>query len=292
MRVGIYIAVLFWAVVVHTGSAQKRMQVITRITEETYEFSNDFLLEVDGEKANITLKQGEPGKVHVVLKQVVKNTSREVAESDLKAHKFTFNKERERLYVRNYILFDESGNGNSSIFSSQYEITVPPTCFLKIKNTLGDIDIAGISGKLSVDVEIGKLTINESSLEVDGKIQVGDLTFKNSNLQTNIQLNNVISRINGCAGTLGIKANFGSISMVTTQNLSSINIEAENTEVTLVNKENYVYNYFVKSKNGSINLLTNENITKEGDYNIFKTVSDNSVGDIIITSDYGDVSIY
>ena len=65
-------------------------------------------------------------------------------------------------------------------------------------------------------------------------------------------------------------------------------IESDNTEITLINKDNYLFNFTVKNKNGDINLLTNEKIVKEGEFNTFIRKSTSSIGDIWIEAEYGD----
>lgn len=273
-------------------AAQKKMQVITRITEETYAYENDFLLDIEAEKANIIITKGVANKVTVKLKQVVKNPNISIAEQHMKAHKFVFNREKDRLYLHNFIMFNEEADKMTSLFSSSYEISLPEACYIKIKNTLGNISIADLKGSLFVNIEYGKLDLNNFSGKFTSSMHIGDLNIKNSFVDADLQNNNVITRITSCGGTFQIKSSFGSVSQTLTRTLTNLSISSDNTEITLINKENYLFNFYIKNKNGSINLLSNEKISKEGEFNVFTKNESSSIGDIRIEAEYGEVSIY
>lgn len=292
MLKSLYILILVWACMQATAIAQKKMQVVTRITEETYEFNRDFILELDAEKANIHITKSEGNKVHVVLKQSVKNQSLKLAESHLNGHKFVFKDEKDRLYIRNYILFNNTQEEVTSLYSSQYEITVPKNCHIKITNSLGDVNLENLSGAFRLNINYGKVLLDNCSGKLDANMNIGDLVLKNSFLGVTAETHNVVINVMASGGKYDLNTNFGSLSYVLSPETGSVNIKSDNTDLTFINKENLLFNYDVQLKNGLINVISGENVEKENDVSILKSTKNNAVGNISIQASYGDISIY
>lgn len=292
MQKHIYILFFFCLGYLAPGLAQKNMQVITRITEQTFVYKKEFVLEIDAEKANVKIVQGNTDEVRVTLKQTVKNQNLSLAKSHIDAHKFIFKDERSRLYLRNYILFNGAQEEASSLFSSDYEITVPKNCHIKVENKLGDVILEGLSGAMKLEIEYGKVLLDNCSGKLEVGMNIGDLNIKNSYLTMNADIHNVVMHVMASGGQYNIRSSFGALSYVLTNSTSSILIKSENTDLTFINKNNLVFNYEVKNKSGLINVVSGENVTTQGDYSILKTNITNAVGDISINATYGDVSIY
>ena len=132
--------------------SQQKVKVVTRIIERTYDYRQEFLLEIDAEKADINIETYAGSTVQLVLKQTVKNGSEELARKHLDAHKFSESREKERLFLKNYILFSEDSHTKGSIFKNEYSIKIPTGCHLKIKNSLGNIQLTGISKSIILEL--------------------------------------------------------------------------------------------------------------------------------------------
>lgn len=268
------------------------MQVVTRITEQAFVYKKDFVLEVNAEKANIKVVQGKVNEVKIKLRQTVKNQNLNLAKSHLDGHKYIFKEERSRLYLRNYILFNGTQEETSSLFASEYEIVVPENCHIFIKNKLGDVLLEGLKGAFKLEIDYGKVLLDKCDGKLEASINIGDLNIKNSFLTLNVETHNVVMHVMASGGQYSIISSFGALSYVLTESTSSIIIKSDNTDLSFINKKNLVFNYEVKNRNGLINVISGEEVTKEGEYSVLNTNIENAIGEISINAAYGDVSIY
>lgn len=292
MQKALYILSLVWACFFTISTAQKKMQVVTRITQETYEYKEDFVLEVDAEKANVQVTQSKDNKVMVKLKQSVKNQNLKLAESHLEGHKLVFKEEKDRLYLRNYILFNDQKEEVTSLYASQYEISIPENCHLIIRNSLGDVNLQGLTGAIRLSIEYGKVILDNCNGKLDARMNIGDLIIKNSLLNVNAETHNVVMNVMGSGGAYQLNSSFGSLSYVLSPETGRIKIKSDNTDLTFINKENLVYDFDVRIKNGLINIIEGHKVEQLNNYSVLKSKEENSIGDISIEATYGDVSIY
>lgn len=292
MQKHFYIMFFFCLGYISTSLAQNKMQVLTRITEQTFVYKRDFVLEVDAEKANVKVIQGKTDEVKVKLKQTVKNQDLKLAESHLDGHQYIFKDERSHLYLRNYILFNGTQEETTSLFTSEYEIIVPENCHVKIKNKLGDVELVGLNGSIKLEIEYGKVQLDGCNGKLEANMNIGDLNIKNSFLDMNAETHNVVMHVISSGGQYDIASSFGALSFVLTDSTNGVFIKSDNTDLTFINKNNLVFNFEVKNRSGLINVIGGEEVTQQGDYSILKTNITNAIGEIGINAAYGDISIY
>lgn len=290
-----YILLFILATQLLIAQQKQVLQVVWQEHKEEFRYMNEFLLEIDAEKANIDIKVVSGNTVRLYLKQSAKNIDVRTAERELKYNHFVAKKERNRLYLHNYAQLAANSKGLSSIIDNRYVIEIPKHCHLKIKNELGAIRVQGISTTMRYDLEYSSLILekNTGKLYVDSRI--GDVTLKKCQMDAEFIVENVSLKLQESGGSFDVQAQFGSISCMMSEQLSMFNGNLEHCEATLINRTAIEYDYAItvdKAQISALDELVKERIVNEDDKAILRIKSDNAAGTIVIKSTYGDVNLY
>lgn len=275
---------------------QQLLQVVKRVFDKEYRYTNEFLLEIDAEKANIEIKVVEGNMVKVYLEQSAMNADVRVAERELGYIHFVEKKERNRLYLHNYAQLKASTSGLSSIINNKYTIEIPRHCHLKIKNELGDVEVSGVSTTMRYDLNYCGLVLNniKGKLYVDSRI--GDVTLNDCQLDGEFITENVNLKLQRVGGSFDIQALFGDFSCLMSEQVSLINASLEQCEATLINRSSMEFSYAIDANKANISVLDEslkEKIVIESDSkSSLHLKSEGDVGTVIIKSEYGDVNLY
>ncbi len=273
------------------------LKVVTRVEAEQkeYRFLNEFLLEINAEKAEINIRVTEGNVVKLTLEQSAKNVDVNVAKRDLNFIHFVEKKERNRLYLNNYAQLDAGSTALSSIINNRYTIEVPRHCHLKIKNELGQVSVSGLNSSARFDLSYCSLKISDmkGKLYVDSRI--GDVVLDNSVVNGEFMTENVSLKINRSGGSFDILSKFGDLSCLMSEQVSLLNAGLEQCEATLINRTNVEYDYAIEVNNGEIRTLDEllgEQVATSGRKTSLHSKGNSAAGTVIIKSDYSDVNLY
>lgn len=277
-------------------AAQKQMlQVMTRVVEKEYRFANEFLLEINAEKADVEIKVVGGSTVKLLLEQSAMNADIRIAERELGYIFFVEKKERNRLYLHNYAQLEASSSGLSSIINNKYTIEVPRHCHIKIKNELGDILVDGVSTTMRFDLSYCGLSLNNAKGKLYVDSRIGDMVLNDCSLDGEFITENVNLKMQRVGGSFDIQSLFGSFSCLLSEQTSLINASLEQCETTLINRTNIAFSYVVDANKAHISALDEElmdDVVVLSNKESLRRKSDNDVGTIIIKSEYGDVNLY
>lgn len=235
--------------------AQTRVKVLTRITEKSYVFDAAFLLDIEAEKADISIETHDGNNVELVLKQIVKNPNQQIAREHLKAQKFIENKTRDRLYLKNYILFNDARDNTGSIFKNEYIIKVPEWCHVKIKNKLGNLILDNIDKSITLELEYAKAEIRNCTSKVNLNISLGELLIQKGTISGSIQTENTRVKMESVTGDISGMSTFGTISVLLNGNPLVADMKTNYCETTIINKSEGSYSFDLFTNGGNINAL-------------------------------------
>jgi hypothetical protein len=289
------IYILFLLSLATAGYSQQVLKVVTRVVEEEYRYSNEFLLEINAEKANIDIKVVDGSVVTLRLKQSVKNKDVRVAERELEFIRFAVKNDKNRLYLHNYAQLDANSKGLSSIVNNEYVLEVPRHCHLKIKNELGQVVVNQLETSMRFQLNYCSLILNDTKGKLYVDSRIGDITLNDCETESEFITDNVSVKLQRCKGSFDIRAQFGSISCLMSENISLLNAHVEQCDVTLINRTSIDFAYAIRVNKGTISALDEvlkENIKIGHNENSLMSKKDNAVGTVIIKSSYGDVNLY
>ncbi len=292
----IWLNILLWTLLTcATAQNQKTLKVVTREIEREYRYQNEFLLEINAEKADIEIKVVDGHSVRLHLKQTAKDADVHIAEHDLKALHFVDKKERNRLYLHNYAQLQAGSTGLFSIINNKYIIEIPRNCHLRITNELGTVVIDGVKNTMRFNLNYCGLTLNntEGQLFVDSRI--GDVTLNDCHVDGEFITQNVNLKLQRVGGSYDLQCKYGSLSCLMNEQLTLINASLEQCETTLINRTGIDFSYAIDVNKGKINALDQtlkEKIKENAIKSSLQNKNNDDVGTVIIKSEYGDVNLY
>ena len=290
-----YILLFFLGTQLLPAQQKKVLQVVWQEHQEEYRFPNEFLLEIDAEKADITIRIVEGNTVSLYLKQSAKNIDVRTAERELKYNHFVAKKERNRLYLHNYAKLEANSKGLSSIINNKYIVEVPKHCHLKIKNELGAIRIDGVRTTTRLNAQYCDVIIENAKGKIYADSRIGDINLKKSYLEGELITENVHIKIQECGGSYDVNAQFGSISCTMSEQLSLFNANLEHCEATFINRTAIEFDYAINTEASHISVLDEllkEKIIKNDTKESLGIKNENAVGTLIIRSSYSDINLY
>ncbi|MFC0877167.1 hypothetical protein ACE01N_11260 [Saccharicrinis sp. FJH2] len=292
MRLKLYIALIL-GIFMLSVQAQTKVKVLTRIIEKSYTYSDEFLLEIDAEKADITIETISGNTVELQLKQIVKNSSQEIAEDHLKAQKFVENSTKERLFLKNYILFNDANDKSGSIFKNEYILKVPEWCHVKIKNQLGNIVLKKLDKGIMLDLEYAKAELDDCTSQLNANISLGELTVIKGTITGSINTRNTRIKLQSVSGDISGTTTLGNISLFLNGNPLVTDLQTNYCETTIINKSEGSYSFDLETKGGKINSIEHEaKKTDLGEKLLIAPETDGVLPQIKITATDNDINLY
>lgn len=288
-----HIAILVLLISCTTGLAQTKVKVLTRIIEKSYTYNNEFLLEIDAEKADIIIETHDGNNVLLTVKQTVKNASEKVAKAHLDAQQFIEHNSKERLFLKNYILFKDPKDKTGSIFKNEYTIKVPVHCHVKLKNTLGNSHLMNLKKTINIEVEYGKVVLENCSGNISTQLNLGELQLLGGLLNGKINTKNTNVKIQSTEGSIMVNCSFGSFSVFLNGAPLILDAITSYCETTVINKSEGSYSFNLETLGGKINTME-YNITKTSDGNQLKInpANDGVLPHITIKTTDSDINLY
>lgn len=250
-----YFSIWIFLFVLGTGLlSSQTVKVVTKITERTYHYPKECLLEIDAEKANIIITQSEDNNIKVTLKQIVKNLDEDKAKEEMSGHHFIEDDDRQRLFLRNYLLFESGSTSKESIFKTEYIIEIPPYCHLKISNELGNTSIFDAKKSITADIKYGSLTLNNCVSGLKLKHVLGELSIINGLVDGTSDCTNTTIKLQSVGGILKVLASMGTFNAYLNNNELDLDVIANNCETTIFSKGDQIYNLDLNTNRGTINI--------------------------------------
>ena len=292
MRLRLYIALILSSIMISV-QAQTKVKVLTRIIEKSYAYSDEFLLDIDAEKADITIETIRGNTVELQLKQIVKNPSQKIAEEHLKAQKFVENSSKERLFLKNYILFNDANDKSGSIFKNEYTIKVPEWCHVKIKNQLGNVILKNMGKSISLELEYAKAELSNCTSQLNLNISLGDLSLMGGTITGTINTRNTRIKLQSVSGEISGTVTLGNLSLFLNGNPLITDLQTNYCETTIINKSEGSYSFWLETNGGKINSIEHEvKQTDLGEKLVITPETDGILPHIKIMATDNDINLY
>jgi hypothetical protein len=246
---------LGWALLVgFVASAQTKYHIITKKVEKDYPYREGYELNIEGEKAEVTVETWDRPVVRIVLEISARHPDKAVAERDLEVMKYQTERVKNQIYVRNYLSPGTSAPRPEALYEARYYIQVPGNCPVYLKNHFGVASISNLVNRLRVNSEFTKLGLDNISGMIDVRTRFGDL--EGSHLDGTVTINSRRSNLTlrEIKGTFDIAAQYGILQIFADQNLIDLNIDAEKSEVFLFNPDLQRFAYNIQAQHSDLRL--------------------------------------
>jgi hypothetical protein len=286
MKISIHIKYCLFLALILRGPfsvAQTTLQVVTKTVEKTLAYKPGFSMNIDAEKADITLKANPNIKeVSVKMDLISKNPNLQSAKQDIDALKYIVETQGKTIYLRNYIGIEKGGAKPTSDLKTRYTIEVPAEMIVSIKNNFGKLNVSGLRSKVMLITEFCKTILTDIKGEMFINSRLGDIDGRGLEGKISVQSNRSDLFLSMTKGECAITAQYGKINIETDKTFTQLSIKADKAEVHFLPPPATAINYDLEAEYGKVILpqkLTPKYIEKTDkkekvNFNHFDTGSD------------------
>lgn len=285
----IFLLTLVWASPI---LAQTTLKVVTETIEKTFDYKKGDEVNIEGEKADVSIESWRKNKVFIKIELISKNADKKVAKSDLKYLKYEVRRIKNKIYIRNF----RSEKGAKSSLSVKYTIYLPEECPVYLKNHFGVASISNLSNKLRINSQFSKIDLVNIQGLMEVTTRFGDIIGErlNGRMSINARRSNIM--LSDIKGHYDIQAQYGMIKIFSDDELLDLKIDAEKADVFLFSTNPAIFGYALTSKQGNINLpeyfevkeLENTQILKQVEV---RPVQQEYYHNITIRVTFGDITV-
>ena len=256
MKINIHIKYcLFLAFILRGGIsyAQTTLQVVTKIVEKTLPYKTGFSLNIDAEKADITLKANPNAKeISVKMEFISKNPNLESAKTDIDAIKYVAENQGKNVYLRNYIGIEKGSAKPTSDLKTRYTIEVPAEMTVSVKNNFGKLNVSGLRNKVMLITEFCKTTLTDIKGEMSINTRLGDIDGRGLEGKISVQSNRSDVFLSMAKGECAITAQYGKINIETDKTFTQLSIKADKAEVHFLPPAATAITYDLEAEYGKV----------------------------------------
>lgn len=252
MKFRIFLCFSFWSIL-QLGFAQNgTMQVVTKRIDKTFSYRDGYSLNIEGERAEVRVETWSKPEIKIQIVFTAKHSKKEQAEKDLEKMRYITNKEKNKIYLRNYLDVPEGSPEPQSQMVANYVIMMPEECPIYIKNNYGLIDAKDLMSSLKLNTRFSRIGLENIIGDIDINTSFGDLFA--DNLDGNIK---VVSRrsditLKHMRGRYDINAQYGILNFYATEQLRDFNLKADKSNVFIHTLQPGAFSYNLSVQNGRI----------------------------------------
>ncbi len=245
---------IFWVTAVAALPAQGDiLQVVTKKVEKHFTYKDGYELNVEGEKALVTIDTWDKNEVFITLELIAKHTDIQTAEKDLESMRYVMKRIKNKIYLRNFLTNKEELSAQvASILVVKYTIFLPNTCPVYIKNHFGEANVAQLKNSLKINSEYSKINLTDIIGVLNISTRFGDLLGQRIEGNMSVTARRSDITLTDIRGHFDIKSQYGAIFISSSDELLDLNIEAKKTDVVLSLPDPRQYGYELYAKNGQI----------------------------------------
>lgn len=250
MRISFFLFTLCLA----TGLAAQpvTLQVVTKKVEKTFDYHEGVEVNIEGQKANITIDTWEKNFIQVNIAFTAKHPERSIAREDVEKINYLATQAKNKIYIRNYLSSDQAPP--TSLLSVEYSILLPQDCPVYLKNEFGIAQLSNLSNKLRINTAFTRIGLEAFKGILDISTRFGDLTGNNLDAQATITSRRSNIKLNNIQGSFNIKAFYGVVEVVAHPNLAFLNIDAEKSNVFTYSANPELIAYKIQANGSNLDL--------------------------------------
>lgn len=252
MKFRIFLCFSFWSIL-HLGFAQNgTMQVVTKRIDKTFSYRDGYSLNIEGERAEVRVETWSKPEIKIQIIFTAKHSKKEQAEKDLEKMRYITNKEKNKIYLRNYLEVPEGSPEPQSQLVANYVITMPGECPLYIKNNYGLIDAKDLMSSLKLNTRFSRIGLENIIGDIDINTSFGDLFADNLDGNTKIVSRRSDITLKHMRGRYDINAQYGILNFFATEQLRDFNLKADKSNVFIHTLQPGAFSYNLSVQNGRV----------------------------------------
>lgn len=252
MKFRIFLCLCMWSFLHQLSAQSSSVQVVTKRIDKTFSYRDGYEVNVDGVRAEVSIVTWSKPEIKVQIDFIAKHSKKEQAEKDLEKMRYRTDKDKNKIYLRNYLDIPEGSPEPQSQMKAIYVITLPEECPIYIKNNYGLIDVKNLYSNLRLNSRFTKIGLENIKGNIDINTSFGDLIA--DKLDGNIKLASRRSdlTLKQMRGRYDIDAQYGILNFFATEGLLDFNLNADKSTVFFHNLHPAAFSYNLSIQNGRV----------------------------------------
>lgn len=236
-----------------TAVAQTTLQVVTKRIDKDFTYRDGYEVNIDGDRAEVYIESWDQSTIRVHLELISKNVDREKAEQDLEHMQYSAQKDKNKIYLRNYLAAIEGDSKPESQLKAIYRIYLPEQCPVYLKNSYGLANISNLINKLRINSRFSRIGLNNIQGAMDINTQFGDLFGQNLNGDVSVVSRRSDVTLKNMKGRYDINAQYGILRLyAANEGLLGLDLHADKSQVFLYNSKLTAFSYDLTVQNGRL----------------------------------------
>ncbi|MBD2754799.1 DUF4097 family beta strand repeat-containing protein [Spirosoma validum] len=275
------------------GRSQTSVQVVTKVIEKSLPYTDGQLIQLNAQKADVTLKGWGQSTVVVKLRLIAKHPDRAVAEREVAYHQYVLQNENGQIELSNRFIIPQRAGKLQSQLKAVYEINMPAKALMALTNSFGDIRLNALSGTINVTFEFGKLTLTD----IRGKLAIqstyGDIDGRNLDATLIAKTEKADVILQDLSGTVDIQSHYGNLTLLPATSLKILKVDAARSEILVTTRRLSDFRFDVVTSYADINLPETlmPQVSKSGNKRTFTYQPLDRKSEVRIQNSYGNVTI-
>ena len=209
------------------------VKVISKTVEKTFTWKPTDKVKIEGEKAKLSIKGWEGNEVKVIMKQISKARTQQVAEKELAYQRYIFDYKKGTIYIKNYFAIPKGTQQMESIQKVEFQIWIPRKTELEVYNNYGNTHLERLSGSLRLNTKYGNIDLNNYSGSANVKSYFGDLTVTDFAGSLHTDSNHTLTILSKMAGDVEIQSILGDVIVTYSEKMNRCKVLASKADVTI-----------------------------------------------------------
>lgn len=218
------------------GRSQTPVQVVTKVIEKDLPYADGQRIQINAQKADVTLKGWNRPMVSVKLRLVAKHPDRAVAEREVAYHQYVLQSENGQIELSNRFVIPQRAAKLQSQLKAIYEVSVPSKAIIALVNSFGDSQLTDLEGDTNLKFEFGKLTLEN----IGGKLFItssyGDIDGRSIDATMVLKAEKADVVLRDIGGTVNLQSRYGKLTVLPVATLNTLKIEAARTDILITTK--------------------------------------------------------
>ena len=221
--------------------------IVTRTVEKSFSWVAGDVLNIDAEKAEVNVTGWNEPYFQITLQLSARNSSKSVAEKDLDLIKYSIQKNKSQISLKNALALPSNQKALTSLCKVVYTIKAPNGTAVNLKNFLGDCNIANLNTQAILNTEFGNITLRnvQGKWEVNSKFS--DLNAYAFNGALVCKANKADVAIEAFGGDLDVETFYGTVNLKLQSKMRHVQVYGYRTEVMMETADFDLYNYQVST---------------------------------------------
>lgn len=241
-----------WVAAVPVIAQTTTVNVVSRTIEKTFNYKNGYEVNIEGEKADINIRTWDKKEIAVTITLMAKHPDKAVAERDIEALQYAAQRQKNNIYLRNFVHLSEGAKPVEAQLSATYTITLPQECPVYLKNHFGEAQVSNLNGRLKINGQFSKIGMENIQGTIEVQSRFGDIIGRKLNGDISMRTRRSDITLYDLKGRCNIEAAHGILNLFASRDLLDLTIRGEQTDVFFHHPDPQWFGYSLTAQHGKV----------------------------------------